>query len=276
MESQALADPILVAPRLEERMSPDSITLRWEPTAGAERYTVEVAADTAFESMVVSTDAGSDTEITLAGVFAADRTTYFWRVFAHAGDASSRGERVESFRVEDKAELRAEEAHGAPARLDGGEGAGPAAHLFASAAQTALHEAGVRHDDAWADELTAEGVEPEGMEAGQILGIAVAVLVSLFVISFIVYNWKGTVQDKAEFAVSSSAINPDPNVARYPVLAQADANAANALDGYEVLDAASGTYRIPIDQAIQIMANEYVQHADSVAGLGAALAAPSR
>lgn len=274
MEPKALADPILVAPRLEQRVSPDALTLRWEPVAGAERYTVEIATDTAFEDVVVSTDAGADTEITLAGVFAADRTTYFWRVLARAAEATSRGERVESFMVESDDELRAENAHGVPEHVDETESLGPATKLVASSAHTALKEVTARPDDAWADELTAEGVEPEGMASGQILGIAIAVLVSLFVISFIVYNWKGTVQDKAQFAAASRAVNPNPSVPRYPVLAQADANAANALDSYEVLDAATGTYRIPIDQAIQIMANAYAQQSDSVAaaGLQAALA----
>lgn len=278
MEPQALADPILVAPRLEQRLDPDALTLRWEPVDGAERYTVEIATDTAFEDVVVSADAGADTEITLSGVFAADRTTYFWRVFAHAGETNSPGQRVESFIAEDRAGIRAENAKGVPERVDERESLGPVAELAASAVKTAANEATARPDDAWADELTAEGVEPEGMASGQILGIAIAVLVSLFVISIVVYNWKGTVQDKAELAASSRAVNPNPSVPRYPVLAQADADAANALDGYEVLDASTGTYRIPIDQAIQIMANAYTQQSDSaaVAGLHAVLADSAR
>ena len=266
MEPQALADPILVAPRLEQRVSPDALMLRWEPVANAERYTVEVATDTAFGNVVVATDAGSDTEITLAGVFAADRTTYFWRVRAHAGDLSSPGQHVESFMAEDRAEIHVEDAKGASEQMKDTQHLGPIAELTSSMATTVAHEVTAWSDEAWADELTAEGVEPEGMEAGQILGIAVAVLVSLFVISFIVYNWKGTEQDKARFAASSSAINP--TVPRYPVLMQADADAANALDGYEVLDASAGTYRIPIDQAIQIMANAYAQQSDSIAAAG--------
>lgn len=255
MAPTPLTDPVLVAPRHEHRVSPDALTLSWEAVAGAERYTVEVARDTAFQDIVVSSDASLDTEISLAGVFAADSSTYYWRVLAVSGEATSAGERVESFIVQDDANLRAGDVQGAVEQIDRREDLGPAAELASSTGTTAANEATAQPDDAWADELTAEGVEPEDVASGQILGIFLAVAVAVIVIAVVLINWTGTVADKANFAAASSQLNPNASVARYPVLAQADQNAANALDGYEVLDASTGTYRIPIEQAIQLMAN---------------------
>lgn len=287
MEPTALADPIPIHPLREQRVSPDALRLGWEPVSDAERYSVEIARDTRFEDVVAAVDAGRASEVTLVDVVEPDGTTYFWRVLAHAGGQTSRGERVESFIATDAlgpaapapvATDPATQATGpAPAAeyVDQKEDLGPVAELFGSAATSAANEATARPDDAWADELTTEGVEPEGIASAQILGISIAVLVALFVISIVVYNWKGLVADKAVLAASGPQVAP--NVARYPTLAAAEANAANALTGYEVLDASTGRYRIPIQQAMQMMANDYAARADSASGtsLAAALGAAS-
>lgn len=273
LAAPVLADPVLVSPRHEHRVSPDALTLVWDAVPGAERYTVEVAHDTAFQDLALSAEAGLATEVTLESAFAADGSTYFWRVLARAGEASSPGERVESFIAQTPADLRAGDVHGAAEQIDRREDLGPAAELASSAGTTAANEATAQPDDAWADELTAEGIEPEAVASGQILGIFVAVVVAVIVIAVVLINWTGTVADKANLAAASSQINPA--TPRYPVLAQADQNAANALDGYEVLDASTGTYRIPIDQAIQLMANATTR-ADSVAADWAVLMDPQR
>ena len=260
----SLPDPVLLGPRHEARVAADAVTLRWEPVEGAAGYRIEVARDTAFDDVVYEREAETADHHDVGGALPADHATYFWRVLAYRGDEWSPGEHVESFITLDASEG----ATSYQAQPDEREGFGPAAELFKAAGVEAAAEA--TGDGAGARSKAEElGVEHEGVESAQILGLAFGVMAALAVIIVLLFQWTTIVHERTSLEAAANPPGFEGSQApRYPTLYETEAHAARALDNYTVLDDAQGRYRIPIDEAIKLMANEQAARADSL-GAGA-------
>lgn len=74
----------------------------------------------------------------------------------------------------------------------------------------------------------------------------VALLVIIVVVAVILSHWQ--MQKDAEAAAASL---------RYPLREETEAHARQLLENYGVVDAEQGIYRIPIDQAMQMVVKDY-------------------
>lgn len=97
----------------------------------------------------------------------------------------------------------------------------------------------------------ADGVEPEGINAGPIFG---SIVISLLVIAVLVGGGYGWFKASAQEAQAAAA-----DRASYPELRQVELEATQLLNKYEVVNAATGTYRIPIDRAMDLIVEESYQ-----------------
>lgn len=237
-----LTDPVLVSPQREAPVTGRDVHLRWEPVPGAQAYVVQVSATPAFDAVVIEESAGAETELHLVDALPEDRATYYWRVFAQGPGGESPGEHVESFIA-----MTPDQVAVAPrSEPDTDEPFGPSAKLFqAAGAEAAVEATGSDEARAQAVEL---GIEPEGVESAQIIGITLGILVALAIIIVLLFNWNATVRE----ATAVQAVT----LSGYPELAETEAAAARQLDHYEVLNDAQGVYRVPIDRVITLMANE--------------------
>lgn len=241
-----LTDPVLLAPRHGTPVDAAALKLEWEPVELADGYVVQVAQDTSFEHIVVEERVGGTT-FDAAGRFPDDRSEFFWRVMSARGQDLSSGEHVESFIA-----MTASDVEAAPQAnaLEETEDLGPYPELFKAVGQEAKMEAkggGTAEDMAQAE---AMGVEPEGVESAQILGIALSVLVAVALAAVVLFLWSGRV---AETAAMESI-----RVSGYPELRQTEIDAARQLTQYQVMNDAERIYQIPIDQAMRLMVNEAV------------------
>lgn len=80
--------PVPLHPLEGEVVDAAAPAFRWRPTAGAKRYTLEVAADRAFGSPLTRVDAGASTEIVLHDLIPPHDRPLFWRVRAETGNGS--------------------------------------------------------------------------------------------------------------------------------------------------------------------------------------------
>ena len=100
------------------------------------------------------------------------------------------------------------------------------------------------------------GVEKESIDAKLIFGIVAGVTVIVVGLVILAFTITGvTSQELRAQAVAE---------VDYPELREANAAAAARLMGYDVVDAESGTFRIPIERAIDLMVNEH--HANRTGG----------
>ncbi len=237
--------PVLVAPRSEAVVNGRDVTFEWEPVEGASAYFIEVATDTTFDDPVVEQNTGDKTALALTDAFGTEGQTYYWRVLAKDERGWSHGDRVESF-VAATAD-KAEEAEYASARPDDdAEGSGPYAALVGSALREAAAEA--TGSDELLEEEREAGVAHEGVEAGQILGIAAAILLAVILIVFTLFFWVDNVSQSQSRAVVG--------LSGYPELRETEVEAARLLDQYEVVSEEERTYRIPIQEAMDLIVNE--------------------
>lgn len=140
------------------------------------------------------------------------------------------------------------EAVGTPARPTGDEPLGPYGELLPAVTAEAREEASVDGDPEAEALLQQMGVEEEGIEGGQILGLMlsvgvavvamVVILIYLFVIPF-----QTQVDDQAE------------DVDQYIELEQTRVEGLAKLDHYERAD--SSAYAVPIGRAMGLVAAEY-------------------
>jgi len=79
--------PTLVSPPNGATGLPTSLTLKWNASAGATSYRLQVSTNPGFTSTVVDQSGIIETSYTVSGLLA--NTTYYWRVYAvNAGSAS--------------------------------------------------------------------------------------------------------------------------------------------------------------------------------------------
>ena len=106
----------------------------------------------------------------------------------------------------------------------------------------------------WVEGTERPHVEPESIEAGQILVfvIVIAVLIGLAVVALFQYT-----DLTAQEALVEAA---DQGI--YPELDEVRLHATGLLTQYEVLAGTEGRYRIPITRAMELMAQEAPVHPD--------------
>ena len=139
------------------------------------------------------------------------------------------------------------EAVGTPARPTGDEPLGPYGELIPTAATEAKEEATPGGDPEAESLLEQMGVEEEGIEGGQILGLIISVgvaIVALIVILIYLFIIPTRTQDAAEAEY----------VSEYPELMQARVDGIAKLENYERADSA---YAIPIGRAMGLVAAQY-------------------
>ena len=261
-DSSALLDPILASPVSAARVAAAALSLVWQPSENATSYLVQVATDPDFSNEALLAEVETEaTRIDLDGAVELGQT-YYWRVMACRGGAESSGERVESFipvadPVATDAAVMVDTPPAGngntsdPARTDpdAAEDLGPVAELFKAGGAAAAAEA--TGSSVGADTASEMGVEPEGVASAQILAITLSVLVVIAVLVVIVFNWKATVREEAVAAASARVPGTSVNAIRHPLLYETEMQARRALDHYEVVNDASGRYRIPIQEAME-------------------------
>jgi hypothetical protein len=186
--------------------------------------------------------------VTVGNQLPTDGETFFWRVVAGSyagwGDPST----GESFVVgtEDDAEQD----------LPSTSSAGPVTGL-ARAAKREVTRHVFEFEDRFEEEKE-KGVAYEGIAASQIMAISVAILVVIMVAVIILFGWYGQVAQDTQAAATDTE--------NYQLLQETRQNAEQTLTQYGVVDEDEGVYRIPIDQAMDVVATEEYQRAQSAAG----------
>lgn len=245
--------PVLLAPREEHVVSGEDVTFDWEPVETAVEYRLQVAADTAFEDLVLDRSTGTETSAVISEDFPEDHRTFYWRVLVRNEAGWGGADRIESF-----LSVTPEEAAKFLDRPDDEEDLGPGAELVKAAGVEAAAET-TGDEDLKAQEL-AYGVEGEGVEASQILGLVLAVVLALILIIVLLFLWTGFTQRQAEEIVVTTS--------EYPELRETEITAAQQLSQYEIISEEEGVYRIPIERAIDLVAEEQYREGQYRAGRG--------
>ena len=94
---------------------------------------------------------------------------------------------------------------------------------------------------------SAPAAQSEGVEAGRILGFILVLLVLLGASVWASTAWFAAVADEARASVAATAM--------YPELRQTELSAQRLLGRYEALSG-EGVYRIPVERAMEILAEE--------------------
>lgn len=140
------------------------------------------------------------------------------------------------------------EAVGTPARPTGDEPLGPYGELVPAAGKEAKEEATPGGDPEAESLLEQMGVEEEGIEGGQILGLIISVGVAVVaLIVVLIYLFV--------IPTRTQAGNDAENVSQYVELEQVRVEGLAKLDHYERAD--SSAYAIPIGRAMGLVAAEY-------------------
>ncbi len=234
------APPYLLEPREEAVVDGQAVTFRWEPVEGALDYRLEVAADTAFTQIVFEKTVAEATTLHVTDAFPPDEATFFWRVFARNAAGETYGEVIESF-ISGTAEDAARHLQ----QPDRQEQLGPLPELLSEGVHKA-YESWSEADPEAAQEEDL-GVQHEGVGVAGILGFVLATLVviALAIVFVIFYSGVVTQQTREQAAMQLD----------YPDLREVEARAAAKLTRYEVVNDAEKIYRIPIDQAMELMVN---------------------
>ena len=235
--------PVLVSPREEHTVSGEDVTFEWEPVEGALEYRLQVAADTEFEDVLLDRSVGTETSLAAKEDFPEDQHTFFWRVLVRNEVGWGGADRIESF-----LSVTPEQAAALLDRPDDAEDLGPGAELFKAAGVEAAAEATGDESEELKQEELAYGVESEGVEAGQILGFVAVVIVAVILIVITIFFWTDTTAQRVQEVVITTA--------GYPELQETEVEAAQLLTQYEVVSEEEGVYRIPIDRAIDLVADE--------------------
>lgn len=241
MEHPPHAVPVPVRPAADEAIDPYTASFNWEGVSGATGYELQVAADEGFEQLLIQEEVGEEQAFTAGEALADHPGPYFWRV--RAKTEAGWGSFTEPIRFEAASEEVLDAADAAP-RPDEQEDLGPAPALFKAAAVEAAAEAtGSKALEAEVEHL---GVEHEGIGAAQVLGFILAILVVIgMAIVFVFIIVDTTTQQARQEAVA---------LLEYPELRDAEAIADRQIRQYGTASDQDGTYRIPIERAMDILA----------------------
>lgn len=240
--------PVLIEPREEAVVDGSQVTFSWKPIEGAREYRLQVAADPAFEEIVLDKTTSRQTSLDVTDAFPTDESTYYWRVVARDAEGRFHGnDNIESF-ISGTATDTASRIESP----DEKEEYGPAERLVRGAAAEAAAE--VTGEERFEEEAEELGVEHEGVEASQILGLTLAIAFALAISIVALFQYFSiTAQATRSAAVGMSG---------YPELRENRLEATRKLTEYGVLSGESDRYRIPIDRAMELMANEAMQVQD--------------
>lgn len=237
--------PVLIAPREEAVIDGRKVTFSWKPAEEAVEYRLQIASDTSFDDLVYDEAVGRKTQVVVEGVTPIDEDTYFWRVLAEEEDGSVHGaDNIESF-ISGTASDEARHM----ASPDQEEALGPVAQLARAAKAEAAAE--ITHAPKYVEEEAELGVEHEGVEAGEILGLTLAVAVALAFSIVALFQYVDITAQAARYEVAG--------VSGYPDLRENRFKATQKLSQYGAVEGAEDRYTIPIDRAIELMANEAYQ-----------------
>lgn len=240
---QAPGSPTLVSPREAAVVGGEEVTFVWRPVDTADEYYIEVASDAKFSNRVLEENVGDKTAVTVGDIFDTDERTYFWRVLAKNEAGWSPGEHVESFvsTTQEEADRHAAIAPNTTENL------GPATELVRAASADVVAELGADDREQRFEREKEIGVADEGIPSGQIMAIAVSIMVSVAIAVIVLFQWT---------SVRSQTLRQEAVPSSYNELEATEIEAARQLESYDVVDEEAGVYRIPIDRAMDIMANE--------------------
>jgi len=230
--------PALAAPRDATTVNGRKVTFAWEPVDDADGYRLQIAETARFEQLVVDEAVGNETAVTVGNVLSTDGQTFFWRVRAGSDAGWGEPSSVESFVAETEEEAEQD--------LLAEPDAGPVTGLARAATREVSRQV-FEFKDRFEEEKK-RGVAYEGIAANQIMGIAVAILVVILVAVTVLFGWYGQVAQETRSAMS------DTN--NYQLLQEVRTEQEAALSQYGVVDEQEGVYRIPIEQAMDVVANE--------------------
>lgn len=234
--------PVLKFPQEEAVIAPSRLRFIWEPVEGATAYYLEVSRDNRFEDLVFERNVGDATNVGVEFDIPTDDNTYYWRVFAGNEHGWSHGENIESFIAATDDEVR--EGLHSP---DIDEEFGPVVRMFKGAAAEVA--ADVTDDESrLLEEQQEAGVAPEGVEAKQIMGFVLAVLVAVAMLVIIIFTYATRVHQQVRTGAEGSG--------RYFELQDVRERGRAQIDRYEVLDEETGQIRIPIERAMELMIEE--------------------
>lgn len=241
-QEEASKVPVLVAPREQSVVHADRVTFLWKPGRDVRSYRVQIATSPSFDDVIYESKALNRTEFTLRGELPPEDDTFFWRVLAEDEEGVVHGEdNIESFYS-----TASREAAAAIVQPDQDEDLGPLERLFRGAAAEAAAE--VTHAPKWVREEDDLGVEHEGIEAGQILGFVLAIVVAIGLSVFMLYEYVDITAQAARIEATGRS--------GYPELRESRLQAMQRLTQYEAVDPQAERYRIPIDRAMDLMVQE--------------------
>lgn len=239
--------PVLIAPRGEAVVDGRRVTFTWKPVEGARTYTVQIAAEPSFKEVIHEVVAGSHTSIEVKDAFPADEATYFWRVLSRGRDGSLHGgDNIESFISGTSTDFA-----NRIKSPDQSEDLGPVGELARAARAQAGRE--LSSDPKYISEEIKLGVEHEGVEAGQIIGLVLATGVALALSIFAIIQFFDITADAVRYETAG--------LSGYPELRESRFESTRLLSQYGAVDGSDDRYRIPIDRAMELMANEAHQDA---------------
>lgn len=242
------APPVLVRPRQGEDVAPDSVTFRWEDVEGDVEFWLQVSSDEDFSDTVLDVNVGESLAYTVNDLMQATTRPYFWRVRARdIGGAWGDFSEPESFLVESISEHEAQVA--AVENPNETEDLGPVAEMLKGIkAEVGAEFTG---DPEYFQQEIEMGVAHEGLGAGQILGFVFAIITALIMIIVFAFFLVGASADKTYWETVEQE--------NYPQLRETEAVANERLNQYDLISDEAGTYRIPVEEAMEMMADEVIE-----------------
>ena len=239
--------PVLVSPREQALVDGRRVTFTWQPVEGAKTYTLQIASDPTFSELIHDEVAGSHTSIDVVDAVPNDEATYFWRVLSRDPDGSVHGtDNIESFIGGEPSE-----ATRSVRTPDQTEDYGPVGELARAARAQAGRE--VTQDPKYISEEIKLGVAHEGIEAGQIIGFFMATAVALVLGILALIQFFDITTDTVRYEMAG--------LSGYPELRESQLESIRLLSEYGAVEGTPDRYRIPIDRAMELMANEAYQNA---------------
>lgn len=240
-EEEAFSAPSLVAPTDAVSVDGSEVTFVWEPVEGVENYLLQVAPTARFQDSVLDTDVGTETAVTVGNQLPTDGQTLFWRVLVESEAGETEISSVESFLATTAAEADDE--------VSPMEEEEPVTDLARAAQRESTVE--TFDFDAQIEREKERGVAYEGVAASQIMAISASIIFVVLVAIVILFGWFGQVSQNQQAAAAQQQT--------YPQIRQAELEAEQQLQQYGVVDGEEGTYRIPIDRAMDLIATEEYQ-----------------